>query len=129
MSTTSNVVVETTVNAFQRRLDSKREELGLSINLLAKRAGLPYSTVRRILMGDLVQPPKQEQLECLAKAVGWEPEWLYIDAIQAWNPGLMLHAEESEDLQHLMAVVKNLSPARRRALIRAAEALRNDNGE
>jgi transcriptional regulator with XRE-family HTH domain len=128
LSTTSNIV-ETQVNAFQRRLDNRRLELGLTISALARRADLPYSTARRIVYERLAQPPKQEQLEAFAKAVGWEPEWVIRDAHQAWFPDLSLHADEDEDIQILVATAKQLTKRDLRALIRAAQAYRHENGE
>lgn len=126
MSTVASPV-EMTVNAFQRRLDGRRRELGLSVSKLARRAGLPYSTVRRILKEPTTLPPKNEQLTLLAKAVGWEPEWLIRDAVQAWNPDLTLHIDDREGIQILVAAVRPLSDRDLRALIRAARALRNED--
>ena len=128
MSTTVNTA-ETAVNAFQRRLDGRRVELNLSMSQLARRAGLPYSTTRRILLGTLADSPKYEQLEALARPLRWPAAWLYRDAVRAWHPDLDLDIEQQDEiLQRLVVVAKDLSPARRRALLRAAEAL-HDNGE
>jgi transcriptional regulator with XRE-family HTH domain len=132
LSTTSNVV-ETPVNGFQRRLADRAfgeepGQLGLSISGLARRAGLPYSTVRRIIYGSPVQPPKNEQIEALAKAVGWDPDHTVTDAIRAWFPGVDVQVDESEDVQRLTVLARKLPRERLRALLRAAEAF-SENGD
>jgi transcriptional regulator with XRE-family HTH domain len=58
------------MNLLQRRLDDRRRELGLTYRQLGEKAGLPHSTARWLIKGPMRSPPKREQLEGLARALG-----------------------------------------------------------
>lgn len=129
MSTASNLVETTAVNDFQRMLNDRRRQRGIrSISELARRAGLPYSTTRRILLGPMVLTPKQEQLEGLAKALNWPLEFVQQAALEVNNPGLKLYVDHAEDLQVVMASWGELSERDRRTIVRMVEELRRENG-
>jgi transcriptional regulator with XRE-family HTH domain len=59
------------MNLLQRRLDDRRRDLGLTYKQLGEKAGLPRSTTRWLIKGRMHSPPKREQLEGLATALGW----------------------------------------------------------
>jgi transcriptional regulator with XRE-family HTH domain len=115
------------VNAFQRRLNDRRIELRLSYPELAKRSGIPHSTTWRILNGPMVEPPKREQLEGLAKALDWPLTFLQQGAAEAL--GFHLYTDRSGDMEVLIASLEELTPQQRRGIQRMVEELRRENSE
>ena len=117
------------LRGFQQRLDQRREERGLSISDLHRSCGLPMSTTRRILVGDIKELPKREQLEALAKGLSWPVEFLQQMALEVIDPDLDLYAEHSEEMKVWIATGERLSERDRRAILRMAEELLRNNNE
>jgi transcriptional regulator with XRE-family HTH domain len=124
--TAASKPLETTVNRFQQRLDDRRRELHLSMQELADRSGLPYSTTRRILKGRMVHPPTERQRLALAKGLRWPVEFLDQGAGEMVHPGLK-PVYEDEDLQIVAASWEELSERDRRTIVRMVEEFRRDH--
>lgn len=115
------------VNSFQRRMEDRRTELGLTWPKLAERAGMAYSTTRRIIVGPMVQPPKLEQLEGLAKAL--DLPLIYLQQSVGEVFGYHIYQEQSDEgLQVVVASWAELSDKDRRMVRRMVEELRRENG-
>jgi transcriptional regulator with XRE-family HTH domain len=128
MPGTSNIA-ETTVNHWQRALELRRDQRHLSVSELARRAGLPRSTVNRILYAELAHPPTSEQIRALCKPLQLEFAVTWTEALQAWYPDTLLFAEMDEDDIEVLGVARQLSKQDRRRLLRTARAwLHDDNG-
>jgi hypothetical protein len=126
MSTASNIAV-TSVNVFQHRSDSRRRELyGDNMSLLARRAGLPTSTTRRLILENMVHPPNREQIRALCKALRWEFDKTWLEALQAWYPDVLLFAEMDDDDVEVLGVARELSKQDRQRLLRTARAWLHD---
>ena len=123
-------IAETTVNEFQRRLDSRRIELHLTnMSEVARRAGLPLSTTRRIFEEDLAYPPKREQIRALCKVLRLEFDVTWLEALQAWYPDVLLFAELDEGDVEVLGVARQMSKEDRRRWVRTGRAwLHDDNG-
>ena len=114
---------------FCERLDQRKEERGLNYSDVARRAGMPISTTRRILVGEIKELPKREQLECLAKGLSWPFEYLQQMALEVIDPEYDLYAEFTPEMKVWIATGQRLSDRERRAFLRMAEELLRQNGE
>lgn len=127
----SSNITETTVNHWQRRLDDRRRELrppdGLPMSELARRASLPLSTTRRILLESTTHPPTREQVRAIAKGLRLEFETVWMECLQAWYPDTLLFAEMDEDDVEVLGVARQLSKQDRRRWVRTARAWLHDN--
>jgi transcriptional regulator with XRE-family HTH domain len=128
MSGTSNIA-ETTVNHWQRALELRRDQLHLNVSELARRAGLPRSTVNRILYDDLAHPPNAEQIRALCKPLQLQFDVTWTEALQAWYPDTLLFAEMDPDDIEVLGVARQLSKQDRRRLLRTARAWLHDDND
>jgi transcriptional regulator with XRE-family HTH domain len=109
------------VNTFQQYMEDRRKALGLTWPKLTERAGMPYSTVRRIILGPMVQPPKPEQLEALSKALNVPlifSQQLIVEALYGYK---LYEQHTDEGLQAVAATWPELTERDRRMIKRMAE--------
>lgn len=104
------------VSAFQEWLDSYRQELDLSLEALAERCDLAYSTLRGLLRTHRSEGFTEAQLRKLAEGLG--VEWSdmqrqYIRLHLGWE--LEELSTESDDV--LVVAVKSLQPHERRQML------------
>lgn len=64
------------------RISRRLSELGWTQAELARRSGVPYTTIRKYLGGDgsAVKQPKRDKLKLIAQALGATPEWILFGA-------------------------------------------------
>lgn len=122
-------ITESTVNHWQRALDLRRDQLHLRVSELARRAGLPRSTVHRILYTDLAHPPTSEQIRALCRPLRMQYEVTWIECLQAWYPDALLFAEMDADDVEVLGVARQLSKEDRRRLLRTAKAWLHDDND
>lgn len=117
------------MNAFQQRLHERRKQRNMTLQDLRKAARMPYSTVWRIIYGDNVRAPNEEQLRKLADALDLPLFTLQAEALEAYH-GVRLRRHVSEDMETLIAYGEELSPRNLRLLIGMAEQfLREDRAD
>ncbi|HXF66237.1 MAG TPA: helix-turn-helix domain-containing protein [Burkholderiales bacterium] len=101
------------------RIKAAREALGMTQKELAKRAGIPLSSLRQYEIRDRV--PGGDALEKLA-AVGISPQWLLL------GQGPMLRLGVAEQAEEYLAGRARLEPHARRieAILRLIESIDDD---
>ena len=115
------------VNELQRQLDARRRKLRLSYPQLARLTGMAQSTIWNLVNGPMVQPPKREQIDHLAKALDWPPA--HLQQLVGEQFGFHVHTVESPELQVVMAAWSELSERDQRTILRMVEELRRNNGD
>jgi transcriptional regulator with XRE-family HTH domain len=89
-----------------RRLEARRAQLGLSGTELARRAGLDYKTLNRLLSGEAKRLPHAEQFVRLCAALALTPhQALGVDPAPPPDPG------RRRDLDRLAAALAGLDDA------------------
>ena len=128
---------ERSVNPLQRLIQGRLSERGLSYGDVARRGGLPRSTVYTLATTrNLVRPPRPATIDALAKgldlpvsavrAAAAESTGLhYYDSSGAGAPGVP--ADQERDL--LIASIDELSAEDRRHVAALVESLRNRSGQ
>jgi transcriptional regulator with XRE-family HTH domain len=123
---------EEAVNPLQRLIRQQLRERGLSYGQVARRGGLPRSTVYTLaITRNLVRPPRPATIDALAKGLGVPAS--AVRAAAAESAGLHYYddtparPEPSGDGQRelLIASIDELTPEDRRHVAALVESLRN----
>ena len=113
------------MNHLQQQLDERRRKLRLSYPKLEELTGLARSTLWNIVNGPMRQPPKNEQVELLAKALDWPP--IYLQQMVGEQFGYHVTEIRDRDLQIIAASWEEIDPRFRRSIRRQVEELRREN--
>jgi transcriptional regulator with XRE-family HTH domain len=124
---------ERTVNPLQRLIQGRLSERGWSYGDVARRAGLPRSTVYTLATTrNLVRPPRPATIDGLAR--GLEVPVSVVRAAAAESTGMHYYDEPADgprgvpgdqERELLIASIDELSPEDRRHVAALVESLRN----
>lgn len=112
-------------NPLQRLIQARLHERGWSYGVVARRGGLPRSTVYNLASTDnLVRPPRPETIEKLARGLDL-PETA-VRAAAAEATGLHLNRDNiiDDETAILIASIEELTPDDRRVIAKLIESLR-----
>lgn len=113
--------------AVQRLLRSRMEERGWSYADVAKRSGLPRSTVHHLATTRIARAPRPSRLEALAAAL--DLPLATVQAAVAEATGLSYSVVDVEpDTAVIVAGLAELSPEDRRHVAALVESLRGTSG-
>jgi len=128
---------ERSVNPLQRLIQGRLSERGLSYGDVARRGGLPRSTVYTLATTrNLVRPPRPATIDALAK--GLDLPVSAVRAAAAESTGLHYYDESSaaasgvpgdQERDLLIASIDELSAEDRRHVAALVESLRNRSGQ
>jgi transcriptional regulator with XRE-family HTH domain len=130
--TTAAAAPEPGINPLQRLIQERLRERGWSYGEVARRGGLPRSTVYTLATTrNLVRPPRPATIDALAK--GLEVPVSAVRAAAAESTGLHYYdeapagPEDSRDRERqlLIASIDELTPEDRRHVAALVESLRN----
>lgn len=86
-----------------KRIQAKREELGLNLGDIAQKVGVAVSTIQRYEKGK-IEKIKLPVIEAIAKALAVDPAWLLgqtdCPTPAAQEPGHRQPASSAQDLPH-----------------------------
>jgi transcriptional regulator with XRE-family HTH domain len=111
-------------NLFQRQVEARREQLGLSWDEFERRSGVPASTLRLIVQGPMTRPPTQAQRIGMARALRWPLPHLVRLVRAAF--GLEITRISRPDLEILVASAAELSPREVAAVQLVVDTLRGE---
>jgi transcriptional regulator with XRE-family HTH domain len=124
--------LEPTLNPLQRLIQQRLRERGWSYGEVAKRGGLPRSTVYTLAMTrNLTRPPRPATIDALAK--GLDVPVSAVRAAAAESTGLHYYDDVPSGLEQrgdqerelLIASIDELTPEDRRHVAALVESLRN----
>src|ERR1700756_785879 len=124
--------IEHAANPLQRLIQQRLKEAKLSYGDVARRGGLPRSTVYPLATTrNLVRPPRPATIDALAR--GLDVPASAVRAVAAESAGLHYYDEASAGPDHpgdserdlLIASIDELSPEDRRHVAALVESLRN----
>ena len=123
---------ERAINPLQRLIQQRLRERGWSYGEVARRGGLPRSTVYTLATTrNLVRPPRPATINALAK--GLDVPVSAVRAAAAESTGLHYYDEVPAEPEHsadperelLIASIDELTPEDRRHVVALVESLRN----
>jgi transcriptional regulator with XRE-family HTH domain len=124
--------LEPDINPLQRLIRQRLRERGWSYGKVARRGGLPRSTVYTLAMTrNLARPPRPATIDALAKGLGVPVS--AVRAAAAESTGLYYYEEVPAGRQHpedrerelLIASINELTPEDRRHVAALVESLRH----
>ena len=112
-------------NALQRLIQGRLRERGWSYGLVARRGGLPRSTVYKLATNyNLARPPQLETIEKLARGLELPASALRTAAAEATGLRLYRGSAPSEETASFIASLEELTSEDRRVVASLIEALR-----
>lgn len=131
-TTDAPVTPEQAINPLQRLIQERLRDRGWSYGAVARRGGLPRSTVYTLATTrNLVRPPRPATIDALAK--GLDVPVAVVRAAAAESAGLHYYDEapagpedpDDRERELLIASIDELSPDDRRHVAALVESLRN----
>lgn len=115
------------VNRLQSLIQQRLDERGWTLLEVSRRGGLPKQTLYRLMQQPIKRVPNEATISKLSRGLEL-PRPLVADAA-AESAGIRIYTEvaQDSDTQVVIATMERLSPERRRAIRKMAEALADEH--